>query len=145
MKGGIIVTDIFTKTKRSEIMSKIQSKDTKPEEIVRKYLFSKGFRYRKNDKKLSGTPDIVLSKYKKVIFVNGCFWHGHKGCKYSKLPQTRQSFWKNKIYQNIDRDKRNLKRLNEEGWNTIIVWECDLRNKFCLEKRLKKLEKEIIC
>lgn len=121
--------DVHDKKTRSYNMSRIKGKNTKPEEIVRKYLFSKGFRYRKNDKKLPGTPDIVLPKYKTVIFVNGCFWHGHKDCRYFVVPKTNTDFWLDKINTNIERDKRKQDALKELGWNVIIVWECELKPK----------------
>lgn len=108
-------------------MSCIHGKDTKPEEIVRKYLFSKGFRYRKNDKKLPGSPDVVLPKYRTVIFVNGCFWHGHDGCRYFIWPKNNAKFWHHKIETNIERDARKKKQLEDAGWNVIVVWECQLR------------------
>lgn len=108
-------------------MSCIKGKGTKPEEIVRKYLFSQGFRYRKNDKRLPGTPDVVLPKYKTVIFVNGCFWHGHEGCKYFVWPKNNAEFWKAKILQNIERDKRDFERLENLGWKVVVVWECSLK------------------
>ena len=111
-------------------MSCIKGKGTKPEEIVRKYLFSRGFRYRKNDKRLPGTPDIVLQKYKTVIFVNGCFWHGHEGCKYFVWPQNNADFWKKKIESNISRDRKKTGALKEQGWKVIVVWECDLKHNF---------------
>jgi len=98
--------DKFSPKKRSEIMSKITGKETKPEILVRKYLFAKGFRYRKNVKTLPGKPDIVLPKYKTVVFINGCFWHGHKNCKKANLPTTNFNFWKEKIDKNIIRDKK---------------------------------------
>jgi DNA mismatch endonuclease (patch repair protein) len=123
-------------------MSCIKGKGTKPEEIVRKYLFSQGFRYRKNDKRLPGTPDIVLPKYKTVIFVNGCFWHGHEGCKYFVWPQNNAEFWKNKIESNISRDRKKIKALEEQGWKVIIVWECELKKSF-RDKRLQMLTEEI--
>lgn len=119
--------DVHDKKTRSYNMSRIKSKNTKPEEIVRKYLFSKGFRYRKNDKRLPGTPDIVLPKYKTVIFVNGCFWHGHKDCRYFVVPKTNTDFWLKKINTNIERDKRKQEALKELGWNVIVVWECELK------------------
>ena len=121
--------DVHDKKTRSYNMSRIKGKNTKPEEIVRKYLFSKGFRYRKNDKKLPGTPDIVLPKYKTVIFVNGCFWHGHKDCRYFVIPKTNTDFWLNKINTNIERDKRKQEALKELGWNVVVVWECELKSK----------------
>ena len=108
-------------------MSRIAGKDTKPEELVRKYLFSKGFRYRKNVRKLPGTPDLVLPKYRAVIFVNGCFWHGHEGCKYFVWPKNNAEFWRQKIETNISRDQRKEAQLRDMGWNVMIVWECELR------------------
>ena len=122
------MADIKTKESRSYNMSKITGKDTKPEEIVRKYLFSRGFRYRKNDRKLPGTPDLVLPKYRTVIFVNGCFWHGHKGCKYFVWPKSNAEFWRKKIETNIARDRRNEIQLKNMGWNVLVVWECELRS-----------------
>lgn len=122
------MADIKTKESRSYNMSKITGKDTKPEEIVRKYLFSRGFRYRKNDRKLPGTPDLVLPKYRTVIFVNGCFWHGHKGCKYFVWPKSNAEFWRKKIETNIARDRRNEMQLKNMGWNVLVVWECELRS-----------------
>ncbi len=123
-------------------MSRIKSSNTKPEEIVRKYLFSKGFRYRKNDKRYPGKPDIVLPKYRTIIFVNGCFWHGHKDCKYYVVPKTNTDFWLNKINHNIERDQKQINQLRMEGWNVIVVWECQLKNKM-ISERLKALENEI--
>lgn len=119
--------DVHDKKTRSYNMSRIKSKDTKPEEIVRKYLFAHGFRYRKNDKRLPGTPDIVLPKYKTVIFVNGCFWHGHKQCRYFVIPKSNTKFWVDKINKNIDRDATNIDKLILLGWNVITVWECELK------------------
>ena len=108
-------------------MSCIKGKNTKPEEIVRKYLFSLGFRYRKNDKRLPGTPDIVLPKYRTVIFVNGCFWHGHQGCRYFVVPQTNTEFWMNKIDANRIRDQKKISELEAMGWKVIVIWECELK------------------
>lgn len=119
--------DVHDKETRSYNMSCIKGKNTRPEEIVRKYLFSQGFRYRKNDKRLPGTPDIVLPKYKTVIFVNGCFWHGHKNCKCFVVPKTNTDFWVNKIEANKQRDCRKIDELQELGWKVIIVWECQLK------------------
>lgn len=110
-------------------MSRIKGKGTKPEEIVRRYLFSKGFRFRKNDKRLPGTPDIVLPKYKTVVFVNGCFWHRHQGCKYFVWPKNNAEFWKEKINANMERDQRKEKNLTDLGWQVIIIWECQLKAK----------------
>lgn len=119
--------DVHSKETRSYNMSRIKSSNTKPEEIVRKYLFSKGFRYRKNDKRYPGKPDIVLPKYRTIIFVNGCFWHGHKDCKYYVVPKTNTDFWLNKINHNIERDQKQINQLKMEGWNVIVVWECQLK------------------
>jgi len=119
--------DVHDKETRSYNMSCIKGKNTKPEEIVRKYLFSQGFRYRKNDKRLPGTPDIVLPKYKTVIFVNGCFWHGHEGCRYFVVPKTNTEFWVNKIETNKQRDSRKINDLQALGWKVVVVWECQLK------------------
>lgn len=110
-------------------MSRISGKDTKPEELVRKYLFSKGFRYRKNVRTLPGSPDLVLPKYHTVIFVNGCFWHGHKNCKYFVWPKNNTEFWRKKIEANMERDKRKKSQLEDMGWTVLTVWECELRPK----------------
>ena len=133
------MSDIFSKKKRSEIMSKIRATETKPEKIVRKFLFSKGFRFRKNSKLLPGSPDIVLAKYKTVIFIHGCFWHGHKNCKPAKLPETRKVFWKQKIFGNMNRDKKNIKKLRQTGWNVITVWQCQIKNKVRQNKILTNI------
>ena len=121
------MADIKSKEARSKNMSAIKGKDTKPEVIVRKYLFSKGFRYRKNVNSLPGKPDIVLPKYKTVIFVNGCFWHMHKDCKYFKMPKQNADFWESKITGNVERDTKNYKTLIETGWRVIVIWECQLK------------------
>lgn len=136
------MADVHTPEIRSYNMSKIHNKDTKPEELVRKYLFSQGFRYRKNDSRLPGKPDIVLPKYKTAIFVNGCFWHGHKGCRYFVWPSNNAEFWKEKILKNIQRDERNRSLLLKQGWNVIEVWECELK-KAMREQRLSMLCNEI--
>lgn len=121
------MADVHTPQQRSFNMSQIRNKNTKPEEIVRKYLFSKGFRYRKNVSNLPGKPDIVLPKYKTVIFVNGCFWHKHEGCRYFVWPKNNAEFWKNKIEGNVARDMRNYTLLENQGWHIMIVWECELK------------------
>jgi len=108
-------------------MSRIKGKNTKPEIRVRKFLFSSGLRYRLYDKNLSGKPDLVLPKYKTVIFVHGCFWHGHKGCKYYVIPKTRTKWWKEKIDINIKRDINTTNKLKSEGWKVIVIWECELK------------------
>lgn len=121
------MTDIHSKETRSYNMSRIKGKNTKPEILVRKHLFSKGFRYRLNVSDLPGKPDIVLKKYRTIIFVNGCFWHGHDDCKYFILPKTRPQWWKDKIQRTQIRDKLNKDILRKLGWNIITIWECQLR------------------
>jgi len=138
------MADIFSKDKRSQIMSKISGKATKPEILVRKFLFAQGFRYRKNDKQLPGKPDIVLPKYKTVIFVHGCFWHGHQNCKKSALPQTNYEFWKNKIQRNVGRDKSNQRDLRKLGWKIIVIWQCQIKNRELFGKTMKRVIQKII-
>jgi DNA mismatch endonuclease, patch repair protein len=125
-------------------MSNIHGKETKPEIQVRKFLFSEGFRYRINDERYPGKPDLVLPKYKTVIFIHGCFWHGHKGCKASKLPTTNAEFWAKKISDNVARDRKNVEKLEDEGWNVITVWQCEIKSKAKREERLKLLVEQII-
>ena len=135
--------DVHDKKTRSYNMSQIKGKNTKPEELVRKYLFAQGFRYRKNDKRLPGSPDLMLPKYKTVIFVNGCFWHGHTGCKYFVWPQNNADFWREEIQSNITRDEKNYSKLDEMGWNIIVIWECELKPKMrdaCLSRLLISLK-----
>lgn len=137
------IADIYSKEKRSKIMSKIRGKETKPEIIVRKFLFSEGFRYRINDERYHGKPDLVLPKYKTVIFIHGCFWHCHEDCKASKLPKTNAAFWEKKIYDNVARDRKNIEKLKDEGWNVIVVWQCEINNKAKRNERLKLLAEQI--
>ena len=137
------MADIKTKEARSYNMSQIKGKNTKPEELVRKFLFSKGYRYRKNDKRLPGSPDIVLPKYKTVVFVNGCFWHGHEGCRYATKPQSNSNFWEAKIARNRHRDEVTSAHLEALGWTVITVWECELKGKETAEARLEALAKEV--
>lgn len=120
-------------------MAAVKGKDTKPEIIVRKYLFSRGLRYRVNDKRLPGSPDIVLKKYKTVVFVDGCFWHGHKDCKYFRLPKSNADFWRHKIAMNIARDYVNNVDLNLAGWKVIRIWECEIKTKVKREDALQQL------
>ncbi|MDP4202048.1 MAG: DNA mismatch endonuclease Vsr [Bacteroidota bacterium] len=123
------MADVHDKATRSYNMSRIRNKDTKPEILIRKFLFANGFRYRLNDKKLPGKPDIVLPKYKTVIFVNGCFWHGHENCKYFKLPATRTEWWTAKIEGNIKNDIKQHALLRETGYKVMVIWECEIKNK----------------
>lgn len=133
--------DNHTKSQRSYNMSRIRSTNSKPEEIVRKYLFSQGFRYRKNDKRYPGKPDIVLPKYKTVIFVHGCFWHMHD-CGRFVWPSSNVEYWEKKINGNISRDKEHAEKLQADGWKVLTVWECELNKKVC-EQRLSALVREI--
>lgn len=134
--------DVHTRENRSYNMSQIKGKNTKPEETVRKYLFGRGLRYRKNDKRLPGHPDIVLPKYKTVVLVNGCFWHVHEGCKYFKWPESNVKFWKNKLTENRRRDVVKIQALKELDWKVIVVWECELKGDN-QTTRLNKLYLEI--
>lgn len=121
------MADVHDKKTRSYNMSRIKGKNTKPEIIVRKHLFSKGFRYRLHVKDMPGKPDLVLPKYKTVIFVHGCFWHGHEGCRYFVIPKTRTEWWLNKINGNRERDKENTARLRDNGWQVLTIFECQLK------------------
>lgn len=133
-----ILVDKFTKEQRSRIMAKISGKETKPEIMVRKFLFNSRLRYRKNVNTLPGTPDIVLPKYKTVVFVHGCFWHGHEECNRSKLPSTKYEFWREKISNNVSRDDANIKGLRSLGWHTAIIWQCEINT---INKRVIRFEK----
>jgi len=135
------MADVFSKEKRSEIMSVIKSTNTKPELFVRKLIHSMGYRFRLHDSKLPGKPDLVFKKYKKVIFIHGCFWHGHRKCKRSYLPNSNKEFWKNKITKNKKRDIRNYKLLSKLGWEYLIIWQCDIR-KEDLKKIINNFLKE---
>jgi DNA mismatch endonuclease (patch repair protein) len=123
-------------------MSRIRSKNTKPEEMVRKYLFSRGLRFRKNDKRYPGCPDIVLPRFRTIIFVNGCFWHSHGGCKYFVVPKSNPEYWLPKLERNRLRDAENRTELENNGWNVIIIWECELK-KAVRQKRLEQLYEQI--
>lgn len=137
------MADVFTPEKRSEVMSKIRSKNTRPEETVRKWLFNNGFRYRKNVAALPGKPDVVLPKYGAVIFVHGCFWHGHAGCRYFVVPKTRTEWWLEKINRNIEKDGKSQSALAAIGWNVIVVWECEIRRKADAEGLLLQLAADL--
>ncbi|PXY01852.1 very short patch repair endonuclease [Marinifilum breve] len=136
------MADVHSKKTRSFNMSRIKGKNTLPEILVRKHLFSNGFRYRLNVTTLPGKPDIVLRKYNTVIFVNGCFWHGHNGCRYFVIPKTRTDWWKEKISNTQNRDRLNISCLQEMGWKVITVWECQLKDnqEKCLENLLMLLK-----
>ena len=133
--------DNHTKEQRHTNMSHIKSVSS-PEEIVRKYLFSNGFQYRKNDPRYSGKPDVVLPKYRTIIFINGCFWHQHPGCKRAILPKSNIDYWLPKLKRNVSRDQENIKKLKADGWNVIVVWECMLtksKQKATLEDLAEKI------
>lgn len=134
--------DVMTPQQRHDCMSHIRSKNTKPEQLVRQALWHQGFRYRLHVKDLPGKPDIVLPKYKTAIFINGCFWHGHKGCKYYTLPKTNTDFWTAKVARNKNCDQRVWRELEAAGWAVIIVWECELK-KAKLEATIARVEDEI--
>lgn len=121
------MADVHEPEVRSYNMSRIKGKNTKPEMVVRRFLHSNGFRYGLHNKKLPGKPDIILRKYKTAIFVHGCFWHGHNGCKYFVIPKTRTEWWEEKIQTTVHRDELAVSQLQESGWNVIIIWECELR------------------
>ncbi len=136
------MADVHTKEQRSYNMSRIKGKNTKPEMLVRRFLHANGFRYRLHVKDLPGKPDIVLAKYKTVIFIHGCFWHGHKDCKYFILPKTRTAWWLNKINGNIANDVHIIGVLQKRLWKIITLWECDLKSS-TIDKTLTSLMKEI--
>jgi DNA mismatch endonuclease, patch repair protein len=127
------MSDVFSKAVRSKVMSRIRAKNTKPEKIVRSFLFSAGFRYRIHQKTLPGRPDLVLKKYGAVVFVNGCFWHGHKDCKHFNMPKTRQEYWIPKIQGNIAKDAKVVKKLQALGWSVFTIWECELKGAVTLQ------------
>ena len=133
--------DIFSPEKRSEIMRRVRSDDTRPEQILRKALFSRGWRYRKNVKKLYGKPDIVFAKAKVVVFVHGCFWHQHEGCKAADRPKSRQDYWQKKLERNSARDLETQEKLKREGWRVIVIWECELRRD--LDAMVERVEEEL--
>lgn len=137
------MADVFDTTKRSEIMSNIRSKDTKPEILLRKALFARGFRYRLYVKDLAGKPDIVLPKFKTVVFIHGCFWHGHENCKRSNIPKSNTTYWDEKILRNKARDEKNASVLRQNGWKVIVVWECEISKKSLFPNTIERLEKEI--
>lgn len=136
------MSDTITPEHRSWNMSRIRNKDTKIEVLVRKYLFSKGYRFRKNDKRYPGKPDVVLPKYHIVIFVNGCFWHQHPGCKNATMPKSNTEFWKEKLEKNVTNDSKNIEKLSSMGWKVITLWECELEKDFetCMEKLIDEIE-----
>lgn len=136
------MADVHNQATRSYNMSRIKNKNTRPEMLVRKFLFARGFRYRLNDKKLPGKPDIVLPKYKTVIFVNGCFWHGHENCRYFKLPATRTEWWREKIEGNVQNDNLKQTILQEAGYKVVVIWECELKKNYPFNQLLEQIFKK---
>jgi len=132
------MTDRISKERRSWNMSRIRNKDTGPERTVRSMLHRMGYRFRLHSKNLPGSPDIVLPKYRTVIFVNGCFWHRHQGCPSTYTPKSRPAFWQSKFITNVERDKENVNRLLKLGWRVEIIWECEIKN-------IERLEQKICC
>ena len=132
------MTDRFDSKKRSQIMSRIKGKDTLPEKTVRRILHRMGYRFRLHVKDLPGKPDIVLPKHNKIIFVHGCFWHGHRGCKRAARPESNSEFWNRKIDSNIKRDEKNLKALRSMGWDVLIIWQCQMENKEKLRRKISE-------
>ena len=130
------MTDIFSREKRSQIMSRVSGKNTRPEVVVRSLLHNMGYRFRLHRKDLPGKPDITLPKYKKVVFVHGCFWHGHTDCPRSKLPISNQFFWRDKLGKNKERDKVSVNNLIELGWDVLVVWECEIKDTHKLKSKL---------
>lgn len=139
------MTDTFSPAKRSQVMSRIRAKDTAPEIKIRKGLHALGFRYRLHDRSLPGKPDLVFPRYRSIIFVNGCFWHGHS-CHLFRWPASNEGYWKPKISRTIARDKMNLTALSESGWRTLIVWECAFRgkNRFPMQKVIEMASKWLV-
>ncbi|WP_166358915.1 very short patch repair endonuclease [Pseudomonas akapageensis] len=137
------MTDNVIKKERSRIMSLVKGKDTRPEMVVRRLLHGLGFRYRLHNAKLPGTPDITFSRKRKVIFVHGCFWHRHDGCALARIPKSNQEFWVAKLEGNKARDESTLVKLHEAGWETLVVWECELKDLHSLKQRLLSFLGEI--
>jgi DNA mismatch endonuclease (patch repair protein) len=131
------VPDTFSSTKRSEIMSRVRSKNTQPELSVRTVVHGLGYRYRLHSKSLAGSPDIVLARHRKIIFVHGCFWHGHS-CSAATLPKSNRGYWELKQHRNADRDRENIRTLRRLGWKVLIIWECEIKSGESLRRRLKR-------
>lgn len=131
--------DNLTKKQRKLCMSRIRSKDTKPEKVVRKILTKLGFKYRLHNAGLPGKPDIVISKIKTVVFINGCFWHQHKNCRHQATPKTNVKYWTSKLKRNVEKQKKDIKLLKKEGWKVAIIWECETKNENRLTNKLRKI------
>jgi DNA mismatch endonuclease (patch repair protein) len=131
--------DILTKQQRSYCMSRIRSKNTAPEKRIRKFLTNYGLKYRLNVSKLPGKPDVVISRIKKVIFINGCFWHQHKNCKKQSMPKSNQQYWIKKLNRNVQKQKEDIKKLKKLGWSPYLIWECQTKNERFINQRLRKI------
>ena len=142
-KVVVSALDTLTVQQRHRCMSSIRSTSTRPEAKLRKALWRRGLRYKMNDRSLPGSPDIVLPKYRSIIFIHGCFWHGHKGCKNYTVPKTNTDFWVAKVARNQERDQEVWRHLEAKGWSVIIVWECELKKK-CFEETVNRVENEIL-
>ena len=138
-RGDPLMADIFSVRKRSWVMSRIKGRDTVPERVVRSFLHKHGFRFRLHLRNLPGRPDIALPKYRTVVFVNGCFWHCHKGCSNATFPATRSAFWREKILGNVARDSLNQQKLRRAGWSVLTVWECETEKPAMMLRRLRRL------
>ena len=136
------MADRLSPQRRSENMRRIRSKDTAPEIYIRRFLHAKGFRYRLHPKNLPGKPDLVFPKLHKAIFVHGCFWHLHPACREGRVPQSRRDYWEPKLLRNVERDRKHMRALEEMGWDTICVWECEIKHPRQLEERLLKYLKK---
>lgn len=136
------MSDIFERAKRSEIMSRIRGRDTKPEVVVRQIAHRLGFRFRLHRKDLPGSPDLVFPRYRAIIMVHGCFWHRHPGCKYAYTPKTRVQFWQTKFEGNVARDRRNDLALSERGWRTMVIWECETKDHHAVAARIESFLRE---
>lgn len=137
------MADIYSKEKRSQVMSRVRGRDTKPEKSVRSALHRAGYRFRLHKAGLPGTPDIVLPLYHTVIFVNGCFWHQHPGCRKAKIPENNKEFWEKKLARTVRRDEQNISDLMQAGWNIITIWECEIINSF--DKTMNSVLKQLTC
>ena len=135
------MTDTISEERRSWNMSRIKAENTNPERLVRSLLHRMGYRFRIHRKDLPGRPDIVLPKYNTVIFVHGCFWHRHKGCKRATMPKSRVGYWENKFFKNVERDKENKKKLKKIGWKVLVIWECEINNN--IDKIKEKIQKNL--
>lgn len=134
------MVDFVSKEKRSKIMRGVKSKNTKPEMLVRSMLHAQGYRFRLHRKDLPGNPDICLPKHKTIIFVHGCFWHHHQACKEGRIPESNNTFWKEKIHKNMERDQRAISALIDLGWKVIVLWECEIKDSKSLISRLREIE-----